>query len=92
MVSTNSIKTCGYTHQIKQLIQNFIFISNITEGLTPQAEVMHLTHVYGRQQKNYITRLAKPFPFCYTPLSHFTKDFLATQHVTQRKPAWVNVI
>jgi len=92
MVSTNGIKTCGCQYQFKQLIQDVIFNSNITEGLTPHVATMHLIHAHGREQNNYTTRLAKPFPFSYTPLLAFKYDFLATQHVTQRKPAWVNVI
>jgi hypothetical protein len=78
--------------RVKQLLQYIIFNSNSTEGLTPHAAAMHLTHAYGRQQKNYTARLAKPFPISYTPLLVFKYNFLATKHVTQRKPAWVKVI
>jgi hypothetical protein len=92
MLSTNSIKTCGCQYQLKQLIQDFIFNSNVTEGLTPHVATMHLTHSRGREQKNYTTRLAKPFPFSYIPLLAFKYTFLATQHVPQRKPAGANVI
>jgi hypothetical protein len=92
MLPTNGIKTCGCQYQFKQLTQDFIFNSNVTEGLTPHVATMHLTHAHGTEQKNYTTRLAKPFPFSYTPLLAFKYNFLATQHVPQRKPAWVNVI
>jgi len=78
MVATNGIKTCGCQYQLKQLIQDVIFNANVTEGLTPHVATMHLTHVHGREQKNYTTRLAKPFPFSYTPLLAFKFDFLAT--------------
>jgi hypothetical protein len=63
---------------VKQLIQDVIFNANVTEGLTPHVATMNLTHVHGREQKNYTTRLAKPFPFSYTPLLAFKDDFLAT--------------
>jgi hypothetical protein len=78
MVATNGITTCGCQLQFKQLIQDVIFNANVTEGLTPHVATMHLTQAHGRQQKNYITRPAKPFPFSYTPLLAFKYDFLAT--------------
>jgi len=57
MVSTNSIKTCGCQYQSKQLMQDVIFNSNITEGLTPHVATMYLIYEHGREQKNYTTRL-----------------------------------
>jgi hypothetical protein len=92
MVSINDIKTCSCQHQFKQLTQYVIFSSDITEGLTPHAAAMYLTHAYGRQQKNYTAKLAKPFPISYTPLLAFKYNFLAIKHVPQTNPAWAKVL